>query len=121
PNPRSQPHKSVASILPPFSRLTFTALKIAAQVSNLDTWMKNVGADWRMTSLSPSPLMVALIQTASSLPILILALPAGALADIVDRRRLLILSQAWMLLAAGALGWLTIAHLATPWTLLVLS
>jgi len=121
PNPRRLHHKPVASILRPFRRRIFTALWIAALVSNIGTWMQNVGAAWLMTSLSPSPLMVALIQTASSLPILILALPAGALADIVDRRRLLILSQAWMLLAAGALGWLTIAHLATPWTLLVLS
>jgi MFS family permease len=74
-----------------------------------------------MTSLSPSPLLVALIQTASSLPILLLALPAGALADIVDRRRLLILSQALMLAAAGALSWLTILHLTTPILLLVLT
>src|SRR5271155_2681398 len=109
------------SIWHALSHRLFFWLWMAALVSNIGTWMQNVGAAWLMTSLSPSPLMVALIQTASSLPILILALPAGALADIVDRRRLLIVSQAWMLLAAGALGWLTIAHLATPWTLLALS
>ncbi|MGO9452042.1 MAG: MFS transporter [Candidatus Binataceae bacterium] len=121
PDPRRPDQEPVESILHPFRLRIFTALWIAALVSNIGTWMQNVGAAWLMTSLSPSPLMVALIQTASSLPILILALPAGALADIVDRRRLLIVSQAWMLLAAGALGWLTIAHLATPWTLLALS
>ncbi len=65
--------------------------------------------------------MVALIQTASSLPIFLLALPAGALADIVDRRRLLLFSQAWMLLAAGLLGILTLTGTATPIALLVLS
>ena len=86
----------------------FLWLSIAALVSNIGTWMQNVGAAWLMTSLSPSPLMVALIQTASSLPILLLALPAGALADIVDRRKVLIVSQALMLAAAGALSWLTI-------------
>src|SRR5271163_112722 len=89
----------------------FFWLTLAALVSNIGTWMQNVGAAWLMTSLSPSPLMVALIQTASSLPILLLALPAGALADIVDRRRLLIVSQALMLAAAGAMSWLTILHL----------
>ena len=72
----------------------------AALVLNIGTWMQNVGAAWLMTSPSPSPLLVALIQPASSLPILLLALPAGALADIVDRRRLLIVSQALMPLPA---------------------
>ncbi len=110
-----------ASILRPFRRRIFAALWIAALVSNIGTWMQNVGAAWLMTSLSTSPLMVALIQTASSLPILMLSLPAGALADIVDRRRLLIFSQGWMLVAAGALGCLTIAHLVTPWWLLALT
>ena len=99
----------------------FFWLTLAALVSNIGTWMQNVGAAWLMTSLSPSPLMVALIQTASSLPILLLALPAGALADIVDRRRLLLFSQGWMLIAAALLGALTIEHLTTPWSLLVLS
>ena len=99
----------------------FFWLTLAALVSNIGTWMQNVGAAWLMTSLSPSPLMVALIQTSASLPILLLALPAGALADIVDRRRLLLFSQGWMLLAAGVLGVLTILHATTPWSLLALS
>jgi MFS family permease len=103
------------------SHRLFFWLWIAALVSNIGTWMQNVGAAWLMTSLSPSPLTVALIQTASSLPILLLALPAGALADIVDRRRLLIVSQALMLAAAGALSWLTIYHLTTPVLLLILT
>ncbi len=102
----------------PLRRRVFLALWIAALASNLGTWMQNVGAAWLMTSLSKSPLMVALIQTASSLPIFFLALPAGALADIVDRRRLLIVSQLWMLLAAGALGILTLLDMTTEWTLL---
>ena len=55
--------------------------------------MQNVAAVWLMTSLTPSPLMVALVQTATSLPVFLLALPAGALADIVDRRRFLIVSE----------------------------
>jgi MFS family permease len=104
-----------------FAHRVFAALWVASLVSNIGTWMQNVGAAWLMTSLSPSPLMVALIQTASSLPILLLALPAGALADIVDRRKLLLVSQTWMLLAAAALGYLTLADMMTPWLLLGLS
>ncbi|MGC1811781.1 MAG: MFS transporter, partial [Candidatus Binataceae bacterium] len=93
--PRPVPEAEPAvSILRPFRLRIFFALWIAALVSNIGTWMQNVGAAWLMTTLTPSPMMVALIQTASSLPILFLALPAGALADIVDRRRLLIFSQA---------------------------
>ena len=105
----------------PLRRRVFLALWIAALASNLGTWMQNVGAAWLMTSLSKSPLMVALIQTASSLPIFFLALPGGALADIVDRRRLLIFSQLWMLIAAGALGALTLLGMTTEWVLLGLS
>ena len=79
-----------------------------------------MGADWLMTSLAPSPLMVGLMQTAENAPLFLLALPAGALADIVDRRRLLLFSQAWMLVAAVTLAALTLAGLVTPWILLVL-
>jgi len=66
--------------------------------------MHEVGASWLMTSLAPSPLMVALVQAATSLPMVFLALPAGALADVVDRRRYLIVTQLWMLVTAALLG-----------------
>jgi MFS family permease len=82
--------------------------------------MHNVGADWLMTSLAPSPLMVGLMQTAENAPLFLLALPAGALADIVDRRRLLLYTQAWMLCSAVALGLLTLFGITTPWVLLLL-
>jgi MFS family permease len=82
--------------------------------------MHNVGADWLMTTLAPSPLMVGLMQTAENAPLFLLALPAGALADIVDRRRLLLYTQAWMLVSAVALGVLTLLGLTTPWILLLL-
>lgn len=82
--------------------------------------MHNVGADWLMTSLAPSPLMVSLMQTAENAPLFLLALPAGALADIVDRRRLLLYTQAWMLVSAVALGLLTLFGLTTPLVLLLL-
>ena len=68
----------------------FRALWIASLTSNVGTWMQSVAAVWLMTSLSSSPVMVALVQTAASLPLVFLALPAGALADMVDRRKLLL-------------------------------
>jgi MFS family permease len=82
--------------------------------------MHNVGADWLMTTLAPSPWMVALMQTAENAPLFLLALPAGALADIVDKRRLLIYTQGWMLLSAVSLAVLTLLGLTTPWVLLIL-
>ncbi len=96
----------------------FRLLWIASVVSNIGTMMQDVGASWLMTELAPSPLMVALIQTAGALPVLLLSFAAGALADIVDRRWLLIFSQFWMLVAAAGLGVLTLFHLITPFTLL---
>ena len=122
PTPRHEtPLLPPASPWSPLRRKVFLAIWIAALASNIGTWMQNVGAAWLMTSLSPSPLMVSLIQTAGSLPIFLLALPAGALADIFDRRRLLIVSQAWMLLAAGALGLMTLEGVTSASSLLILS
>jgi MFS family permease len=99
----------------------FRAIWLATVVSNLGTWIQNVGAAWLMTSLSPSALMVALIQTATSLPMFLLSLPAGALADVVNRRRLLLFTQTWMLVMAGALAILTWLGLMNPTALLLLT
>ena len=82
--------------------------------------MHNVGADWLMTTLAPTPLKVALMQTAENAPLFLLALPAGALADIVDRRRLLLYTQGWMLLSASTLAILTMLGLTTPAVLFLL-
>src|SRR5262249_50623513 len=68
----------------------FRALWIASLTSSIGTWMHEVGAAWLMTSLTLSPVMVALMQTAASLPIVLLALPAGAVADMLDRRKMLL-------------------------------
>lgn len=80
--------------------------------------MQNVGAGWLMTQLSDSPLMVSLVQAASAMPVFVAVLPAGALADMVDRRRLLLFTQSWMIVAALALGVLTLFHAVGPWPLL---
>ncbi len=105
----------------PLAYPIFRALWIAALVSNVGTWMQDVGAGWLMTSLSASPLMVALVQVATSFPVMLLALPAGALADIVDRRRMLMVTQTWMLLSAAALGGLTLLGMMTAPLLLGLT
>ncbi len=105
----------------PLREPVFRALWIASLTSNIGTWMQNVGAAWLMTSLTPSPVVVALVQAATSLPVFLVGLPAGALADIVDRRRLLIVSQGWMLLSAAALGVLTLIGFMSPWILLALT
>ncbi len=102
----------------PFQRSLFRSLWIAAVASNMATWMHDVGAAWLMTSLAPSPLMVSLVQAATSLPLFVLALPAGALADVFDRRRLLLITQSWMLFAAAGLALMTVYGHTGPLLLL---
>ena len=106
----------------PLLSTAFRWLWIASIVSNVGTWMQNVGAAWLMTSLSQaSPLLVALVQTATYLPVFMLGVPAGAIADLVDRRKLLLVTQGGMLAAAGALGALTVLGFTGPYTLLWLT
>ena len=105
----------------PLRYAAFRSLWIATVASNVGTWMHDTAASWLMTSLSRSTILVALMQTATSLPMLFLALPAGALADVVDRRRLLLVTQAWMLAAAALLGALTLGGAMSPWLLLGLT
>ena len=110
-----------SSALAPLRRPVFRALWIAIFISTLGTWMHDVGAGWLMASLAPDPLMVALVQTAVVLPAFFLALPAGALADIIDRRIYLIFAMIWLILVTGTLGVLTLLGLTDAWTLLALS
>ena len=98
----------------PLREPLFRALWIASFASNVGTWMQNVAAAWLMTSLTSSATLVALVQTATSLPIFLVALPSGAIGDVVDRRKLLLVSQGWMLTVAGALGILTLLGATTP-------
>jgi MFS family permease len=118
---QSPDRAAITSAWSPLRQPLFRALWIAAVASNIGTWMHNTAATWLMTSLTPSPIMVALMQTATSLPAFLLALPAGALADVVDRRRLLLATQGWMLAAAAGLGLLTLVGAITPWALLALT
>ncbi len=75
----------------PFRHRAFAFLWVATVISNVGTWMHDVGAGWLMTELSPSPLVVSLVQAATTLPVFLFAIFAGALADLMDRRKLLIL------------------------------
>src|SRR5581483_10014911 len=108
--------------LEPLREPLFRSLWIASVISYTGTWTQNVGAGWLMTSLTMdqprAPLMVGLVQAATSLPVFLVVLVAGALADMVDRRRLLLTAQIWMTLAAAALGVLTLLGMVGPWTLL---
>jgi len=104
----------------PFRVGVFRAMWGAQFVSNIGGWMQTVGAQWLMLSLTTSATPVALIQTAASLPVLLFAVPAGAVGDLVDRRRFLLFWQTFMLLAALALGVLALAGAVTPFVLLAL-
>src|SRR5258708_1408771 len=81
--------------------------------------METVATGWVMTSLTSSPMWVSLVQVAVSLPVLLIALPAGALVDIVDRRKFLIFTQGSMVAAASVLGVMTLTRTVTPQVLLV--
>src|SRR6516162_4009087 len=77
----------------PFRHAIFSVLWVATVVSNIGSWMQNAAAAWLMASLRPDPFEVALVQAATTLPMFLFSLPAGALADILDRRRVLIVMQ----------------------------
>src|SRR5438132_14210714 len=85
-----------SSALAPLGEPLFRSLWIASVISYTGTWMQNVGAGWLMTQLTMNPLMVGLVQAAGALPVFLVILPPGAVADMVDRRRLPLLPHAWM-------------------------
>ena len=105
----------------PLRHRVYRILWLAQFVSNIGTFMQGVGAVWVMLELRQSPAVVALVQTAVALPVLLLGVPAGALADLIDRRRLLLTTQGLMLAAAAALAVMTWAGTVTPATLLGLT
>ena len=107
--------------LHPLRLTVYRRLWIAFVITSLGTWLQNTGAAWLMTSLAPSPFFVAMVQAATILPAFLLALPGGALADIVDRRRFLIGTQGWTMLSAAVLAGLTLAHQTGAWGLLALT
>ncbi len=119
PAPRAPSLRS-ASALQPLSVPVFRLLWSTWLTANLCMWMNDVAAAWTMTGLTTKPIWVALVQSASTLPVFLLGLPSGALADILDRRRWLVATQFWLALTAAALCAVTAAGLMTAPLLLVL-
>ncbi len=109
-----------ASAWAPFRHRQFAAMWGAQFVSNIGGWMQTVAAQWLMLTLTGSAAYVALVQTAAGLPVVLFAILAGTIGDLVDRRHFLLITQTFMLVAAAALGALAIAGLVTPWVLLAL-
>ena len=113
------PAKLVHSPLGPFHHRTFAVMWTATVVANVGTWMYSAAAAWLMTNLTTHPLMVSLVQVATSLPMFLFALPAGALADIVDKRRFLIVVEVATAVASAMFAALVTFDLVTPVTLLL--
>ncbi len=105
----------------PLRRPVFRNRLIASIISNTGSWMQDTAGTWLMTALTASPLLISLMQTAASLPVLLFGLPAGAMADIIDRRRLLLFWGAWMLVVAALLSALTMTGWIGPGWLLILT
>ncbi len=111
PKPEAKPPAPGA--FAPFAHRAFAVLWGATLLANIGTWMRDVGLGWTMTELSPSATLVAAVQASAALPVVLLALPAGALADVLDRRKLLFVAQSGLgALSVGLallawLGWLT--------------
>src|SRR5579864_8806006 len=117
------PDVSHPSISPwhPLRITLFRNLLIADLVSDIGTFMQTVGAAWLMTTLTSSSFYIALIQTASALPFFLLALPAGSIGDIFDRRKLILSTEIWMLAIATVLCVVTFTGTMRPWLLLLLT
>src|SRR5262245_5992396 len=105
----------------PLTHPVFRALWIASTISHVGSYMTDVAQGWLLSSLTPSPLIVSLLLTAEAVPFFALGLPAGALADIVDRRRLLVVTQLSMAVAVATLAVATLTGRVTPWMLLSLA
>src|SRR5690349_14547222 len=107
------------SFAAPFRHAAYTVIWTATLVSNVGGWMYSAACGWLMTSLNPDPFMVALVQAAASLPICLFAIPAGALADIFDKRKYLIVVEILTTLVSAVYAVIVGLGLATPGNLLV--
>lgn len=112
---------TLPAALEPLRGPVFRGLWLAYLAANMTMWMNDVAAAWLMTTLTTSPVMVALVSAASTLPVFLLGLPSGALADIVDRRRYFAATQLWVSVVALVLALVSLAGLLTAPLLLALT
>jgi MFS family permease len=120
PTPAAGAASDDLSPLAPFNTPVFRMLWTTWLMANTCMWMSDVAAAWTMTSLTATPIWVALVQTAASLPVFLLGLPSGAMADILDRRRFLLLTQVWVALVASLLSLMVFLGWMSPLLLLLL-
>lgn len=109
------------SALAPLEHVVFRSVWSAALVANLCMWMSDMAAAWMMTTLTAAPLWVALVQSAATLPVFLLGLPSGALADMLDRQRFLVATQCWSAAVAILLCLVKVGGAMTPALLLALT
>ena len=107
-----------ASSWAPFQHRIFTMLWVATVVSNVGGWMFSASSSWLMMSLDAKPLTVSLVQAANALPLFLFAVPAGALADIIDKRRFIIVLEILITIVSAIFAALVSADLVSPATLL---
>jgi MFS family permease len=119
--PAAAPHPASLSAWAPLKLPVFRMLWGTWLVANICMWMNDVAAAWMMTSMTTSPIWVALVQSASTLPVFLLGLPSGALADILDRRRYFVMTQFWVAGVATLLCITVISGVMTPPLLLALT
>lgn len=118
---KEQAGKTASAVWAPLSGPTFRMLWLIWMAANTCMWMNDVAAAWLMTSLTTSPVLVALVQSASTLPVFLLSLPSGALADILDRRRYFIVTQFWVAAVALVLCLVVLSGSMTAPLLLALT
>ena len=116
--PESSPIKPSLSVWSPFRHKPFTVIWLATLVANIGSWMYSAACGWLMTNLATAPLMVSLVQVAATLPVFLLAIPGGALIDIVDKRKFLIVGEIGITVGASLFAVFVLFHLVTAWNLL---
>ena len=118
-NTQVQSRKAPVSAWSPFRYPIFTAIWTATVVSNIGGWMFSAASAWLMTSLNPDPLIVSLVQVATTLPMFLVAIPAGALADIMDKRLFLIVGESSITITSAMFAAIVWLNLTTPFNLLL--
>src|SRR5205085_9532967 len=111
--------KAATSSWSPFRHPTFALLWTATVVANIGGWMFSAASGWLMTTLNPDPFIVSMVQVATTLPMFVFALPAGALADIIDKRKFLIVVETAVTIVSAIYAAIVWWELATPGNLLL--